>query len=406
MLPVSLLANERLIPMDNTQTNHLKAYGLIYNILKQGREVKLLLNYRGGSFLVPNDQSFLEEAILKKISWEVFTQKDSDNLLKKVEQENVNTLTIKEAPKIAIYKPKTSEPWDDAVTMVLDYSKIPYKQIWDTEVLQGDLNKYNWLHLHHEDFTGQYGKFFGFAKNAQWYQERRLKFERMAKKLGYREVKKLKLEIARTIQNYVADGGFLFAMCSATDTIDISLAAQKIDIVDALIDGTPITPRYNKLLNFNYTFAFQNFLVFTNPYEYEFSNIDIDLKVEQLKEETNFFSLFEFNAHLDPIPSLLTQNHQKEIRGFLGQTTAFRLDKIKARVLVLGQSLNSNRVKYLYGSYKKGFFSFYGGHDPEDYQHLVGDPPTNLALHRNSPGYRIILNNIFLPGVQKKKKKT
>ncbi len=400
------LSAQLLIPMDDAQKDHLRAYGIVYQVLQKGQKAKILLNYRGGSFLIPATPEYQRAATLAGVSWQNYTAEEASRFVALSQKENVDQLDLEKAPRIAIYKPPSTEPWDDAVSMALNYAKIPYKMLWDKKVLAGQLSKYDWLHLHHEDFTGQYGKFYAFARRMQWYQKRRLEFEKMAKSLGYKRVADQKRDVARAIQKYVASGGFLFAMCSATDTLDISVAAAGIDIVDPVLDATPITPRFNEKLNFDATFGFENFKIFPDPYVYEFSDIDVNPQKEGIIQQKDFFTLFEFNAHIDPIPSLLTQNHTREIRGFLGQTTAFNIDKIKPRVLILGQSLGTKRVKYIYGSYKKGFFSFYGGHDPEDYQHLVGDPPTNLALHKNSPGYRLILNNIFLPAAKKKKRKT
>jgi len=395
-----------IIPMDESQKDHLRAYGVVYNVLTKGQKAIVLLNYKGGSFLIPENEIYKKDASIKGVSYEEFSDNEYQNFKKQSQTKNINSLTLEKAPKIAIYKPPSTEPWDDAVTMALQYAKIPFTQIWDKEILKGDLNKFDWLHLHHEDFTGQYGKFYAFARHQQWYQKRRILFEKMAKEAGFNRVADEKKQIAITIQKYVADGGFLFAMCSATDTLDIALAAQEIDIISPEIDNTPITPNFNKKLNFNFTFAFKNFKVYPNPMVYEFSDIDINPRSEGIMSNKDFFTLFEFNAQIDPIPTLLTQNHVRQVKGFLGQTTAFQIDKIKSRVLILGQTLGTSRVKYIYGGYKKGFFSYYAGHDPEDYQHLVGDPPTNLALHKNSAGYRLILNNIFLPAAKKKKRKT
>ncbi|MDH5719057.1 MAG: asparagine synthetase B [Spirochaetia bacterium] len=397
---------EIFIPMDEGQKDHLKAYGLVYQTLETGDKAKILLNYRGGSFLLPETRFVKKNAVLSNISYERYSEEEKRIVKNKIETENVSELEFEKAPKIAIYKPPSTEPWDDAVTMALEYSGIPYKQLWDKEVLSGELLKYDWLHLHHEDFTGQYGKFYAYAKNMQWYESRRLLFEKTAASMGYKRVADQKKDVAISIQRFVAEGGFLFAMCSATDTLDIALAAQNVDIVDPLIDQTPVTPNFQDKLKYEFTFAFENFKVYSDPYLYEFSDIDINPQAEGILQNKDSFSLFEFNAHIDPIPSLLTQNHEKRIKGFLGQTTAFHIEKIKPRILILGQTLGTSRVKYIYGGYKNGFFSFYAGHDPEDYQHLVGDPPTNLNLHKDSAGYRLILNNILLPAAKKKKKKT
>lgn len=395
-----------LIPMDKSQPNHLQAYGLVYHELLSGNSVDILLNFRGGSFLLWDDSTVMQKAYAKGILLENFSEEQFLRMKQRAEKENIEILRLERAPKIAIYKPPGTDPWDDAVQLALDFAEIPYETIYDEEVLKGKLNRFDWLHLHHEDFTGQYGKFYGFARNQEWYQERRLESEALAKKLGYSRVPELKKDVALAIQKYVYEGGFLFAMCSATDTLDIALAAQNLDIVDMVLDHTPVTLDYQKKLEYDKTFAFYNFQVIVDPYVYEFSDIDINPQEEGIVQNKDFFSLFEFNAKTDPIPALLTQNHVRNIKGFLGQTTAFRLSKIKPRVLILGQTLGTDRVKYIYGSYGKGFFSFYGGHDPEDYQHLVGDPPTDLNLYKNSPGYRLILNNIFMPAAQKKKQKT
>ncbi|MCS6983690.1 MAG: hypothetical protein NZM25_01010 [Leptospiraceae bacterium] len=401
-----VLATFILIPMDRDQLNHLQAYGAVYQMLDKGYTAEVLLNFRGGSFLLEESEALQELLHRYGISWERFGEEDLYRFEKQREKENLERLKLEKAPRIAIYKPPGTDPWDDAVQLVLDFAQIRYDTLYDEEVLRGELSRYDWLHLHHEDFTGQYGKFYGFARNQEWYQERRLESEELARKLGFSRVPELKKEVALAIQDYVSKGGFLFAMCSATDSLDIALAAQNIDIVDPLLDHTPVTDGYQKKLDFNKTLAFYEFQVITDPFIYEFSDIDINPQEEGIAQSKDFFTLFEFNAKTDPIPTLLTQNHVRQIRGFLGQTTAFRLSKIKPRVLILGQTLGSERVKYIYGSYGRGFFSFYGGHDPEDYQHLVGDPPTDLRLYKNSPGYRLILNNIFMPAAQPKKQKT
>ena len=395
-----------LIPMDSQQKNHLKAYGLVYHILEKKEKLSILLNYRGGSFLYDGETVFETQIKSRGVTIEFLSSAGVEKLRKREETGSFTSLNLQSAPRIAIYKPPSTLPWDDAVNMALDYAEIPYTRIYNPEILQGQLKNYDWLHLHHEDFTGQFGKFFSFARNLQWYQQSRLKYEAMASDLGFSRVADLKKEVARNIQSFVANGGFLFAMCSSTDTIDIALAAQNIDIVDPSLDRSPVTPDFNSKLDFSRTFAFQNFEVFTDPFVYEYSNIDINPQSTGILENEDVFALFEFDAEIDPIPSLLTQNHVRVIKGFLGQTTAFVRDKIKPRITILGETPGTNRIKYIYGSYEKGFFSFYGGHDPEDYQHLVGDAPTNLDLHRNSPGYRLILNNIFLPAAQNKKLKT
>ncbi len=401
-----LSAEQLLIPMDDSQLDHLKAYGLVYQVLQAGGKAEVLLNYRAGSFTVPATPAVVQRAAQLNVTTQPFSAQLSAEIDRLTEKENIARLPLEKAPRIAIYKPPGTDPWDDAVQLALDYAEIPYQRLWDEEVLQGRLVDFDWLHLHHEDFTGQYGKFYGYARNMHWYQARRLEAEALARRLGYQRVADQKKDIALAIQKFTADGGFLFAMCSATDSLDVALAAQNIDIVDPAIDHTPLTPDYQKKLEYDKTFAFTNFAVITDPNIYEFADIDINPQRDGLLQHKDFFTLFEFNARIDPIPTLLTQNHRREIKGFLGQTTAFRLDKLKPRVLILGQTLGTDRVKYIYGSFGKGFFTFYGGHDPEDYQHMVGDPPTDLSLHRNSPGYRLILNNIFMPAAKKQKLKT
>jgi hypothetical protein len=392
--------------MDKTQKNHLKAYGLTYQTLKLGYNVHWLLNYRGGSFLLPGDKNIYKKALIDDIRIIKLNPSAIKRIEKTMADGNMEKVLLEKAPKVAIYTPPDSEPWDDAVTLALEYAGIEYTKIWDQEVLSNKHFKYDWIHLHHEDFTGQYGKFYAFAKHQNWYQKRRLNYERSAKKYGFKSVQAFKGEVARQIQAYVAKGGFLFAMCSATDTLDIALSAHEVDIIESPLDSTPVDPAYKEKLNYNSTFAFENFELITNPNIYEFSDIDIDPRKAGILREKDYFTLFEFSAKYDPMATILTQNHERIIKGFLGQTTAFNRERVKKRTLILGESVGTNRVRYIHGEYKKGSFTFYGGHDPEDYQHLVGDPPTDLSLHKNSPGYRLILNNILFPAARKKKQKT
>ncbi len=397
-----------LIPMDLTQTDHLKAYGIAYWTIKKGINVEWLLNYRGGSFLMQEFSGLESECLIRGVKMEKIDATAVNQIYSTIEQENMERVLLEKAPKIAVYTPPNKQPWDDAVTLALTYSEIPYDKIYDEDVLAGKLSDYDWLHLHHEDFTGQYGKFYGSYRNAPWYIEEVQTSEALAKKLGYPSVSEEKKAVAWEIKTYVNDGGFLFAMCSATDALDIALAAQGVDIVDAPFDGTPPDPNYQKKLDFTKTLAFQNFSLYTDPNLYEFSDIDIPPSfAPRLRDpDTDYFTLFEFSAKYDPVPTMLTQDHVNIVKGFMGQTTMFNRDKIKPSVIVLGEVENTNEVKYIHGNSGKGTFTFYGGHDPEDYTHAVGDPPTQLELHKNSPGYRLILNNILFPAAKKKKLKT
>lgn len=398
-----------LIPMDEEQKNHLKAYGITYWALKNGTETDWLLNYRGGSFLVKYSQIMESECKIRGISYEVLSDGKVNLILNEITDPSVNMDIVKleKAPKIAVYSPKNKLPWDDAVTMVLSYAEIPYDIIYDDEVLKGILPKYDWLHLHHEDFTGQYNRFWTAFKNASWYLEDVKLQEATAKRNGFKKVSVMKLEVARNIRSFCAGGGFMFAMCSGPETIDIALAANGIDIVDRVFDGDPADANAQSKLDFNQTFAFQNFNLDLNPGSNEFSTIDATPTRSQSLNRTNdFFTLFDFSAKWDIVPAMLTQNHDKVIKGFMGQTTAFRRNVIKPNVLVMGETKTNGEARYIHGEFGQGQWTFYGGHDPEDYQHIVGDPPTDLNLHPNSSGYRLILNNVLFPAAKKKKQKT
>ena len=396
-----------LIPMDDSQTNHLKAYGITFWVLQNNVEAYWLLNYRGGSFMIKYNSNIEAECVIRGVSYEVIADVQASNILKQISGEDVNmdALKLEKAPKMAVYSPKNKLPWDDAVTMVLTYAEIPYDVIYDEEIVNGDLKKYDWLHLHHEDFTGQYGKFYAAYHNMSWYKTQVYNAEQSAKKLGFSKVSQLKLFVAKTIKEYVGNGGFLFAMCSATDTYDIALASEGLDICESVFDGDPTTPNYNSKLNFSKTFAFQNFKLSTNPYEYEFSNIDAT-NTRSVDENKDFFTLFEFSAKWDPIPTMLCQNHTSLIKGFMGQTTSYNEKFIKPNVLILGELKSQKEARYIHGEFGNGTWTFYGGHDPADYRHFVGDEPTDLDLHPNSPGYRLILNNVLFPAAKKKKMKT
>ena len=407
IIKTQIFASGILIPMDETQTDHLKAYGIAYWTLQNGVDVKWLLNYRGGSFLTEYNSNIENECLIRGVSYEVIADAKISSIISYIARPDVNMDIVKleKAPKIAVYSPKNKQPWDDAVTLVLTYAEIPYDVIYDAEILDGKLKDYDWLHLHHEDFTGQYGKFYAAYHNTPWYREQVRVNEEMAAKYGFKKVSKLKLAVAQTIKSYVLSGGFLFAMCSATDTYDIALAAQNTDICTAEFDHDPIDPQCQEKLDFSQTFAFQNFKISKNPYEYEFSNIDVST-TRKVAKENDYFTLFEFSAKWDPVPTMLCQDHTSVIRGFMGQTTAFNKNVIKPNVLIMGENKSANEAKYIHGTYGKGTWTFYGGHDPEDYRHYVYDKPTDLKLHPNSPGYRLILNNILFPAAKKKKLKT
>jgi len=400
-------ATSIIIPMDDKQSNHLKAYGVAYWVLKQDVSMWWLLNYKGGSFLIPYAQSIEAECRIRNVSYDLIADVQASAILAEiaVPETNMDAVKLDKAPKMAVYSPKNKLPWDDAVTMVLTYAEIPYDLIYDEEVIKGMLPKYDWLHLHHEDFTGQYGRFYAAYRNAAWYQNDVQQNEQTAAKLGFKKVSELKLAVATAIKNFTMGGGFLFAMCSGTDSYDIALAAAGIDICESMFDGDNADPNAQAKLNFQQTFAFKNFKLDNNPYNYEFSDID-NTNNRNLTEQNDYFSLFDFSAKWDPVPSMLTQNHEKVIKGFMGQTTAFKKSLVKPDVLVLGETNAAGEVRYIHGEIGKGTWTFYGGHDPEDYQHLVSDPPTDLSLHPNSPGYRLILNNVLFPAAKKKKQKT
>lgn len=397
-----------LIPMDaDRQANHLKAYGLTYSALERGTKGEWLLNYRGGSFLFPDDAWIRRECTVRGISGEPLSDADASALRAELAAPASNTeiVVLEKAPKIAVYSPDGKQPWDDAVTLVLTYAEIPYDRIYDREILRGDLAQYEWLHLHHEDFTGQFGKFYGAYRHATWYMEDKKRAEEEAAALGFSKVSELKRAVTDRIQGYVANGGFLFAMCSATDSYDVARAAHQTDVCAAMFDGDPADLDAANKLDFLNTLAFQNFSLVTVPEQYEISSIDVT-DTRRIPEELDFFALFDFSAKWDPVPTMLCQNHEKTIAGFMGQTTAFRMSTIKPNVRILGAYPAASEARYIHGGYGKGLWTFYGGHDPEDYRHQVGDPPTELAAYPNSPGYRLILNNILFPAAEKKKQKT
>jgi hypothetical protein len=409
LLTQGLQAAFVLIPMDEVQKNHLKSYGIAYWILKHDVEVDWLLNYRGGSFLTQYSKPVENECVIRGVTFEVLADVQAAAILQQISDPQVNMENIKlhKAPKIAVYSPKNKLPWDDAVTLVLTYAEIPYDVVYDEEIMAGVLPLYNWLHLHHEDFTGQYGKFWSAYRNYPWYQEDVRINEEIAHKLGFQKVSQLKLSVAQKIRDFVAGGGYMFAMCSAPDSYDIALAAEGDDICDVMYDGDPPDPNAQSKLDFSKCFAFENFKLTMNPYVYEKSNIDMtNLRPKTLNENNDFFTLFDFSAKWDPVPTMLCQDHETVIKGFMGQTTSFNEKTIKSSVTIMGENKAIGEARYLHGDFGKGTFTFLGGHDPEDYQHLVGDPPTDLSLHPNSPGYRLILNNVLFPAAKKEKRKT
>ena len=404
----AIFASFILIPMDDvSQTNHLKAYGITYWSLQKGNTAKWLLNYEGGSFLLEDNEATRNECKIRGVTFHIISDTEAAKILEEISSpsQNMEAVTLEKAPKIAVYSPKTSLPWDDAVTLVLTYAEIPFDVIYDEEVLEEKLVLYEWLHLHHEDFTGQYGKFYGAYRTAPWYIEQKKEAEELAKKLGFNKVSEEKLAVSKKIRDFVIGGGFMFAMCSATDSFDIALAAEGVDICETMFDGDPSEMDYQQKIDFNKTFAFKDFTLVRNPEEYEFSSIDMTQK-RKITRTSDYFSLQEYSAKWDPIPTMLCQNHTQLIKGFMGQTTSFDRLTIKSNVLVMGENKSNREARYVHGTKGKGMFTFYGGHDPEDYQHKVGDPKTELSLYPNSPGYRLILNNVLFPAAKKKNQKT
>ncbi len=409
LMLVNLLSSQKLlIPMDQIQKDHLKTYGIAYWILEREINVEWLLNYRGGSFLVDSYDIIQQECRIRGVSFEAIDPSALINIYGEIENSNMDIVLLEKAPRIAIYTPPGKQPWDDAVTLALTYAEIPYETLWDREVLSAQLDRFDWLHLHHEDFTGQYGKFYRNYSNAGWYIEQQQHFEAMAVNLGFASVHEEKKAVAIAIKNYVRQGGFLFAMCSATDSYDIALAMEGFDGVASIYDGTPPDPQAQAKLDYTKTFAFTDFKIIIDPLVYEYSDIDFPPSNNPVTRgaERDYFTLFEFSAKYDPVPTMLTQDHVAAVKGFMGQSTGFHRSKVKKHIVIMGEDPASDQVKYLHGNYGKGTFTFLGGHDPEDYQHFVGDPPTDLSLHRNSPGYRLILNNVLFPAARKKERKT
>jgi hypothetical protein len=398
-----------LIPMDvNSQADHLRAYGIAYRSLLHGKELDWLLNYRGGSFMFDYTQELADECTAKGVSFEPVSGTEAARIYAEVQDDknNMDVVRLEKVAKIAVYVPPNALPWDDAVQLALDYTEIPYDKVWDEEVLQGKLKDYDWIHLHHEDFTGQYGKFFGTFGSSPWYLQQKQTNEDMAKKLGYAKVSQLKLAVVHKLREYVMNGGFLFTMCSGATTPDIALATQNTDIADVMYDGDPADENANNMLSYTECFAFQDFKIILNPYVYEYSDLDITNEEMMVGQGNDYFTLFDFSAKIDPVPTMLTQCHTAMVKGFLGQESGFHEQFIKPGITILGKNNGTDWVKYIHGNLGRGTFTFYGGHDPEDYQHAVGDPKTDLSFYKNSPGYRLILNNVLFPAAKKKKLKT
>ncbi len=408
LIPIAVFSQKLLIPLDLKQTDHLKAYGVAYWTLEQGINVEWLLNYRGGSFLIDRNEAIERECRVRGVAFDAISGAQAAQIYATIEGNNMEVVLLEKAPAVAVYQSPRETKWDDAVVLALEYAEISYTKLWDKEVLAGELDKYDWLHLHHEDFTGQYGKFYRSYHNAPWYLDTVKLNEAMASELGFKKVSKLKLAVVKMIKDYVIKGGFLFSMCSGTDTIDIALAAADVDICDVVFDGDPVDPAYQRKLDYTQCLAFQNFQLITDPLVYEFSDIDIPPSNVPLlrQEEVDYFTLFDFSAKYDPVPTMLTQCHVSVVKGFMGQTTGFKKSLLKKSVVIMAESEGTEQVKYVHGNLGRGTFTFYGGHDPEDYRHFVGDPKTQLSLHKNSPGYRLILNNVLFPAAKKKQRKT
>ncbi len=396
-----------LLPMDNSQKDHLKCYGIAYWFLEKGGKVDWMLNYRGGSFCFQYSDELEKECLIRGVSYDVIPDASYNNIVAEIAnpEANMDVMKLEKSPKVAVYSPKTKQPWDDAVTLVLTYAEIPYTVVYDQEVMDGELPKYDWLHLHHEDFTGQYGKFWSAYHTQAWYQQQVEENEAIAKEYGFTKVSQLKLAVVHKIRDFVSGGGFLFAMCSAADSYDIALAAEGVDICEVMFDGDPADPGAQAKLDYEKCFAFEDFTISRNPYEYRISDIDVS-QTRNVDKPLDFFTLFDFSAKWDPVPTMLTQCHERTIPGFFGQTTAFNKSLIKSSVLIMGENKAANEARYIHGEYGYGTWTFYGGHDPEDYKHYVGDPPTELELHPNSAGYRLILNNVLFPAAKKQKQKT
>ena len=408
LFSIGAFASKLLIPMDaESQSDHLKAYGIVYFALENQLKVNWLLNYRGGAFLVSDSENLRKECQIRGVDFELISDDKAGSILEEISSpsQNMESVALEKAPKIAVYSPNDNKPWDDAVTMVLTYAEIPYETIYDREVLNDALVLFDWLHLHHEDFTGQYGKFYGAFRTYPWYIEDKKRAENLAADLGYSKVSEEKLDVAQRIRDYVVGGGFMFAMCSATDSFDIALSAAGVDICEPMFDGDPSEPGYQSKIDYSQTLAFTDFQLERSPMVYEFSDIDMTSK-RNISKESDYFTLMDYSAKWDVVPTMLTQNHTRLVKGFMGQTTSYDADLIKPNVLIMGESKLNGEARYIHGIKGKGFFTFYGGHDPEDYQHRVGDPKTELELHPNSPGYRLILNNVLFPAAKKKEQKT
>jgi hypothetical protein len=400
-------AQRMLVPMDDGQTNHLKAYGLTYSAIKAGMQAEWLLNYRGGAFLLPDAPELRRRASLDGISLEPVSDAQLAAIRREIAGANMESVPLEKAPKIAVYSPPDAQPWDDAVTLALKYAGIEFTRVYDPEVERGDLSKYDWLHLHHEDFTGQYNKFQLGYRDAPWFRELVAKNQATAKQLGFTNVPALKKDVAEKIRQFVDRGGFLFAMCGATETLELAIAGHDVDIAGEFADGTPVDPNADAKMNWKRSFAFKDAHLEKSPFINSMSDIDgHQVNVAGRRQPLGTFTLFNFSAKFDPVPSMLVQDHRAVLNDFYGVTTSFNKATLKNGVVILATEEGAPWTKYVHGDYGKGTWTYLGGHDPEDPQHAIGNPPTDLSLHKSSPGYRLILNNVLFPAAKKKPLKT
>jgi hypothetical protein len=401
------LSASLLIPMDDAQSDHLKAYGLAYRAVQAGGRVEWFLNYRGGSFLLPDADAVRRDAALNGIAVEPVGDDALLGIRGEIAANNMDAIPLEKAPRVAVYVAPNAAPWDDAVTMALQYAGIPFDKVWDPEVLNGGLARCDWLHLHHEDFTGQYSKFYLIYTGAPWLADMVQRNSDAARTLGFPSVPELKKAVARTIRGYVENGGFLFAMCTATETIDLALAAEHVDIAASFADGTPADPNADAKLDWSKAIAFTGGRVEPNPMIASFSDIDgHQVNAGPRRQPLGAFTLFNFSAKIDPVPTMLVQSHRQVIPDFYGLTTSFLRTRLKPADILLADETGAPWVKYIHGDLGKGTWTFFGGHDPEDPQHQIGDPPTDLSLHPHSAGYRLILNNVLFPAAKKRELKT
>ncbi len=401
------LAPWLLVPMDDAQADHLKAYGVTYRAVERGARAEWFLNYRNGSFLLPADSASARDAALSGVTTEPLDEPELLRIRAQIQDENMDAIPLEKSPKVAVYAPPNAAPWDDAVTMVLNYAGIKFEKVWDAEVLGAKLKLYDWLHLHHEDFTGQYSKFFLNYAGAPWLADMVQRNTAMAHAQGFKTVPDEKKAVARAIGAYVERGGFLFAMCTATETLDLALASADVDIAAAYGDGTPMDPAASGKMHWDRTLAFQNAQLELSPTVPVYSDIDgHQVNSLERRQPLGSFTLFNFSAKIDPVAAMLVQSHRQVIPDFYGLTTSFTRRTLKPAITVLADEPGAPWVKYIHGEHGQGTWTFLGGHDPEDPQHQIGDLPTDLSLHPHSPGYRLILNNVLFPAAKKKELKT